>query len=52
LKRKKQKLKSKGQKQYKNTHGTVYRVPISYRLRRLMRQRKSARKLEAKHTTT
>jgi hypothetical protein len=51
LKRKKQKMKSKGQKLYKNTHGTVYRVPISYRLRRVMAQKKSARKLEAKHAT-
>jgi len=52
LKRKKQKLKGKGQKLYRNNHGTIYRVPISYRLRRLMRQRKSARKLEAKHAAS
>ncbi|HII85486.1 TPA: hypothetical protein HA273_02690 [Candidatus Bathyarchaeota archaeon] len=49
MKRRKEKLKSKGKKYYKNTHGTIYRVPISYRLRRVMRQRKTARKLEAKH---
>ena len=49
LKKKKQKMKGKGQKLYRNNHGTTYRVAIGYRLRRLMREKKSARRLEAKH---
>jgi hypothetical protein len=50
LKRRKEKLKSKGKKYYQNTQGDTYRVPISFRLRRIMRQKKTERKLEAKHS--
>jgi hypothetical protein len=44
-------LKHKGKKRYRNNHGTIYRVTPSYRLRRLVQQRKSMRKLEAKLAT-
>ena len=45
------KLKGKGKKLYRNAHGTIYRVPPSYRLRRVIRQRKTLRKLEAQLST-
>ena len=38
--RKKPKRKAKGKKLYKNTHGTWYRVRLSYRLRREHKLRK------------
>jgi hypothetical protein len=49
MKRRKEKLKSKGKKYYQSTQGTTYRVPINFRLRRMMWQKKTERKLEAKH---
>jgi hypothetical protein len=42
------KLKSKGKKHYRSSNASVYRVPPSRRLARLIRQRKKMRKLEAK----
>ncbi len=47
----KPKLKAKGKKLYKNTHGTICRVRPSFRLARLIRQRKTLRKLEAQVDT-
>jgi hypothetical protein len=38
-------VKHKGKKLYKNTHGTMYRVRLSYRLRRKIKQRKALREL-------
>ena len=49
--RKKTKLKSKGVKVYRNTQGRTYRVPPSFKLARLTRQRKILRKLKAQLTT-
>ena len=49
--RKKPKLKSKGVRLYKNVHGAIYRVPPSFRLTRLRKQRKALRKLEAQLNT-
>jgi len=43
--RRKPKLKEKGKKLYRNTHGHQYRVMSSYRLARIILQRKTQRKL-------
>jgi hypothetical protein len=44
--RKKPKRKNKGKKLYKNTHGTLYRIRPSYRLRHKIKQRKMLREME------
>lgn len=49
--RKKSKLKDKGKRLYRNTHGRYYRVRLSYRLRYKNRERKRLRKLNAQIST-
>jgi hypothetical protein len=44
---KKRKLKSKGKKIYKNTHGRMRRVVRNYKIRYMEKQRKMLRKLKA-----
>ena len=44
---KKRKLKSKGKKLYKNTHGRMHRVVRNYKVRYMDKQKKMLRKLEA-----
>jgi hypothetical protein len=44
---KKPKVKYKGKKLYKNTHGSMYRVVPNYKHRRMTQHRKMLRKLEA-----
>jgi len=44
---KKRKLKSKGKKLYKNTHGRMYRVVRNYKIRHMVKQRKILRKIKA-----
>ncbi len=48
--RTKPRMKEKGKKLYKNTHGTWYRVKLGYRLRRKIKQRKLLRDLKKKKT--
>jgi len=48
---KKLKLKHKGKKVYKNTHGSIYRVVRNYKLTRLIQRRKAQRKLAAQLST-
>ena len=45
---KRQKMKNKGKKLYRNTHGIIYRVAPSYRFKQMMRKREITRQLEAK----
>jgi hypothetical protein len=44
---KKTKLKVKGKRLYKNTHGNCYRVKPNFRLSRMMQQRKRMRTLNS-----
>ncbi|MDH4242080.1 MAG: hypothetical protein OEW48_21165 [Phycisphaerae bacterium] len=44
---KKPKLKHKGKKLYKNTHGSMYRVVPNYKHRRMIQHRKMLRILKA-----
>jgi hypothetical protein len=44
---KKRKMKSKGKKLYKNTHGRMHRVVRNYKIRHMEKQRKMLRKLKA-----
>jgi len=49
--RKKPKLKDKGKKLYRNTHGRHYRVRLSYRLRYKNQESQRLRKLTAQINT-
>jgi hypothetical protein len=44
---KKRKMKSKGKKLYKSTHGKTFRVVRNYKIRYLDKQREMLRKLKA-----
>jgi hypothetical protein len=44
---KKRKMKSKGKKLYKNTHGKTFRVVRNYKIRHMEKQRETLRKLKA-----
>jgi hypothetical protein len=44
---KRRKLKNKGKKLYKNTHGKMYRVVRNYKVRYMVKQKKMIRKLKA-----
>jgi hypothetical protein len=44
---KKRKMKSKGKKLYKNTHGKTFRVVRNYKIRYRDKQREMLRKLKA-----
>jgi hypothetical protein len=47
---KKRKLKSKGKKLYKNTHGRIRRVVRNYKIRHMEKQGKMLRKLKAQNS--
>lgn len=45
--KKKTKLKAKGKKYYKNTHGDVYRIKPNYKISKKILLKKRQRKLKA-----